>query len=33
MVVIYGYLERDDDKFFKFYMNNSSVFEIDSFFF
>ena len=26
MVVIYGYLERENDKVFKFYMNNSSFY-------
>ena len=30
MVVIYGYLERDNDKVSKFHMNNSSFFEIDA---
>ena len=29
MVVINGYLERDNDKFFKLHMNNSSVFEME----
>ena len=28
MIIIYGYLERDNDKVFKFHMNNSSVLEI-----
>ena len=28
MVVICGYLERDNDKVFKFHMNNSPFFEI-----
>ena len=27
MVVIYGYLERDNDKVLKFHMNNSSFFK------
>ena len=28
MIVIYGYLERDNGKVFKFHVNNFSVFEI-----
>ena len=28
MVVIYGYLERENDRVFKFHMNNSSFSEI-----
>ena len=28
MIVIYDYLERDNDKAFKFHINNSSVLEI-----
>ena len=30
MVVIYGYLERDNDKVFKFHTNNPSFFEISA---
>ena len=28
MIVIYGYLERESDKVFKFHMNSSSFFEV-----
>ena len=33
MIVIYGYFERDNDKVFKFQMNNSYLFEVTAFIF
>ena len=33
MIVIYGYLDRESDKVFKFFLNKSSFFEISTFFF